>query len=70
MPTPSKEELTERAQLVRIHEANCAIDYPTADELKFRFAIMKKLAAGLGLQELKHATIGAPAPQGGKGGRT
>lgn len=74
MATATKEELTERAQLVRIHEANCAIDFPTPDEIKFRFAIMKKLAQALGLRELQLATITGPtAPQpqrpAGQGGR-
>lgn len=60
---PSKEELTERAQLVRIHEANCKIEYPTADELNFRLAIMKKLGTGLGLKELRSMTIDGPVTQ-------
>ena len=34
-----KEELQERAQLIRIHEANCQLDHPTVDELNFRIAI-------------------------------
>lgn len=58
----TKEELTERAQLVRIHEANCAIEYPTPEEIKFRMAIMKKLALGLGLKELRTMTIDGPTP--------
>lgn len=39
----TKEELQERAQLVRIHEANCEIEHPTDQERGFRLAIMKKL---------------------------
>ncbi len=39
----TKEELQERAQLVRIHQANCQIVYPTRDEANFRVAVMKKL---------------------------
>lgn len=61
---PTKEELTERAQLVRIHEANCSIDYPTADELNFRMAIMKKLGTGLGLKELRNIQLTGPATTG------
>lgn len=60
MPNPTKEELTERAQLVRIHEANCKIEYPSADELNFRLAIMKKLGVGLGLRELRATAITGP----------
>lgn len=41
----TKEQLQERAQLVRIHEANCQIEHPGPLELNFRLAIMKKLAA-------------------------
>ncbi|OAM89310.1 hypothetical protein OH491_13705 [Termitidicoccus mucosus] len=69
----TKEELSERAQLVRIHEANCKIEYPTADELNFRLAIMKKLASGMQLRELRAATITGPvaaAPQRPMKGRT
>ncbi|HRV31760.1 MAG TPA: hypothetical protein P5169_08600 [Kiritimatiellia bacterium] len=56
----SKEEITERAQLVRIHEANCRIEYPTAAELNFRLAVMKALAKGLGLRELRALEITGP----------
>lgn len=72
----SKEELTERAQLVRIHEANCHIEYPSADELKFRLAIMKRIGVALSLRELRPAQFTGPAATvtrpparaGGKGG--
>lgn len=56
----TKEELQERAQLVRVHEANCQIEHPTPDELAFRFAIMKKLAESYSLKELRTATITPP----------
>ncbi len=55
----SKEQLQERAQLVRIHEANCQIEHPTVTELAFRLAIMKKLALEYDLKELRLATFGA-----------
>lgn len=57
----SKEELQERAQLVRLFEASCQIQHPTPDESNFRLAIMKKIAATYGLKELKTATITGPA---------
>ena len=60
----TKEELQERAQLVRIHEANCAIDHPTADEANFRIAIMKKLGMEFGLRELRTAALGGPVKPG------
>ncbi len=53
----SKEQLQERAQLVRIHEANCQIEHPTVVELAFRLAIMKKLALEYDLRELRTAVI-------------
>jgi hypothetical protein len=53
----TKEQLQERAQLVRIHEANCQIEHPGVMELNFRLAIMKKLATEYGLKELRQATI-------------
>ena len=56
----TKEQLQERAQLVRIHEANCGLLFPSSDEIKFRLAIMKKLAQDLGLKELRSATLEGP----------
>ena len=56
----TKEQLQERAQLVRIHEANCGLLFPSHDEINFRLAIMKKLAQDLGLKELRSATIEGP----------
>jgi len=46
--------------LVRIHEANCKIDYPTDVEQNFRIAVMKKLAEEMDLCELKNKTIVGP----------
>lgn len=46
--------------LVRIHEANCQIDYPTEVEQNFRIAIMKKLAIELNLAELKQLAFAGP----------
>ena len=56
----TKDDLQERAQLVRIHEANCKIDYPTRDEANFRLAIMKKLGLTFALKELRPSTIDGP----------
>lgn len=56
----TKEELQERAQLVRIHEANCNLEYPTPAEANFRLAIMKKLGEQYRLKELRAATIDGP----------
>jgi hypothetical protein len=56
----TKEQLQERALLVRIHEGNCAIPFPTPPEAAFRLAIMKKLAESLSLKELRPATIEPP----------
>ena len=60
----SKEALTERAQLVRIHEANCEIEYPTPSEAAFRLAIMKKLASEYGLRELRDKELAGSPPVG------
>jgi len=57
---PTKEQLQERAQLVRIHEANCHIEFPTPEEANFRIAIMKQLGREYGLKELRAATIAGP----------
>ena len=56
----TKEQLQERAQLVRIHEANCHIEYPTPQEANFRIAIMKQLGREFSLKELKSAAIAGP----------
>ena len=56
----TKEELQGRAQLVRIHEANCRIEYPTPEEANFRVAIMKQLGRGFGLKEVRVASICGP----------
>lgn len=58
----TKEQLQERAQLVRIHEANCNIQFPTPTEVNFRLAIMKKLGEEYRLKELRAATIDGPVP--------
>jgi hypothetical protein len=56
----TKEELQERAQLVRIHESNCKIEYPTPEEANFRIAVMKQLGREFGLKELRNAAISGP----------
>ncbi len=56
----TKEELQQRAQLVRIHEANCEIEHPTPQEANFRIAIMKQLGREFGLKELRTAAILGP----------
>jgi hypothetical protein len=56
----TKEELQERAQLVRIHEANCQIEHPSPEEANFRLAIMKKIGQEFHLKELRNTTIMGP----------
>jgi len=56
----TKEQLQERAQLVRIHEANCHIEYPTRDEANFRLAIMKKLGLEFALKEVRAVSVAGP----------
>ena len=56
----AKETLQARAQLVRIHEANCQIEFPTPDEANFRIAIMKQLGREFGLKELRGAIVAGP----------
>ncbi len=57
----TKEELQARAQLVRIHEANCQIEHPSPLELNFRIAILKRIAREYGLRELRAVTLEGPA---------
>lgn len=63
MPDLTKEDLQERAQLVRIHQANCEIDHPNDADNAFRYATMKKLAQAFGYKEVKGFSMtmeGAP----------
>ncbi len=46
--------------LVRIHEANCSMDFCTDHEHNFRLAIMKAIAAELKLGELRDKEISGP----------
>jgi len=59
----TKEQLQERAQLVRIHEANCQLEYPTRDEANFRVAIMKKLGLEFSLRELRATQVAGAVTQ-------
>lgn len=61
----TKEELQERAQLVRVHEANCQIEHPSPEEQNFRLAIMKRIAERYSLRELRLASVGGPAAAAG-----
>lgn len=45
------------AEIVRIHEANCQLEFVTPEEQNFRFAVMKHIARKMGLSELRGATI-------------
>jgi len=57
---PDNEKGMTFTALVRIHEANCGIDYPTDVEQNFRIAIMKAIACQLSLKELRSAVITGP----------
>ncbi len=57
---PDNEKGMTFTALVRIHEANCGIDYPTDQEQNFRLAIMKAMARELKLEELRDRPITGP----------
>lgn len=59
---PTKEELTERAQLIRAYEGSCQIKYPKPEDDAFRGALSKKIAQSFGLKELRTMTLLEPAP--------
>ncbi len=63
----TKEQLQERAQLVRVHEANCQIEFPTPDEANFRIAIMTQLGREFGLKEVRSTTVAGPVVGTAKG---
>lgn len=50
MPTDTKQFLSERAQLVRLYEANSAVPHPSDEDLRFRRALMHALATRFGLR--------------------
>ena len=56
----TKEQVQERAHLVRIHESNCEIEFPTPEEANFRIAIMKQLGREFGLKEIRSTTVAGP----------
>ena len=69
--TPDIEKGKTFASLVRLHEANCGIDYPSEEEQRFRVAIMRRIGRELGLREVKDLRIdgdapGRPRPPAGK----
>lgn len=57
MPAPTKEELTANAQLVRVFEASCKIEYPNDEERNFRVAVAKKLGLAFQLKEVRSVVI-------------
>ena len=56
----TKEELIERAQLVRLYEANTTIAVPSELDLRFRRALMCKLATEYGLPKARGNRPAAP----------
>ena len=56
----TKEKIQSRTHLVRIHEANCKIEFPTPDEANFRIAVMKKLGRDFALKQVRAAAITGP----------
>lgn len=56
----TKEQLQERAQLIRIYEASCSIEHPNEDELLFRRSVMLKLGVEYGLRGMRQWTIEDP----------
>lgn len=48
------------AELVRIHEANCQLEFLSPEEQNFRIACMKHLARRMGLAELRTSRIDGP----------
>jgi len=55
-----KEELTERAQLVRLYEASTGIDFPTPEESNFRRCLMIKLGLAFNMREVRDKQIAGP----------
>jgi hypothetical protein len=49
------------AEIVRIHEANCQLEFVDSQEQNFRIAMMKYIARRLNLADLKPSTISGAA---------
>lgn len=63
----SKEELIERAQLVRLYEASVTIAVPSELDLRFRRSLMYKLAGEYGLPRAEALKVATPVAGAGKG---
>lgn len=50
-PTDRKDQLTGKSHLVRLYEANAAIQFPTDHDLKFRSMLSNRITTELGLTE-------------------
>jgi hypothetical protein len=61
MPEGKEEMGMTFTALVRIHEANCKVEFPSADQANFTLAIEKEIARRLNLAELKQKQIQGPA---------
>ncbi len=48
------------AEIVRIHEANCQLEFLGPEEQNFRLAMMKHIARKLGLAELRGSAVTGP----------
>ena len=59
----TKEELIERAQIVRLYEANTTIGVPSELDLRFRRALMIKLATVYSLPKKQFRPHPSPLPQ-------
>ena len=58
----TKDILQARAQLVRVYEANCGIEHPTDDDLKFRRSVSIALGCEYGLAQFKNLPMPGPSP--------
>jgi hypothetical protein len=58
----SKEQLQERAQLIRMYEAACSIAHPDDEDKRFRCAVMRKIGLEYGLREMRQWTVGGNTP--------
>lgn len=58
-----KDQLTGRSHLVRLYEANAAIQFPTDDDLRFRSALANSLTKELQLVVGRNVPAPATTPQ-------
>lgn len=60
--TAEKAAMTGKSYLVRLYEANCGIQFPTENDIRFRDGLANSLTRELGVQMPKGSSPSPTAP--------